>query len=178
MGRKLDLLGKKFGRLDVISEYAERKGGRVCWICRCECGNLTSVSGSHLTAGEVKSCGCLRGENLPNPGMGRLKHGACSDGEPTPLYSVWVTMKNRCYDRKATGYQYYGKRWIHVCDEWISNFVAFKDWAVANGYEKGLCIHRIDNESGYAPDNCVWLPRREHMILHHQMRGHQRECRA
>jgi hypothetical protein len=34
------------------------------WICRCECGNETSVATTHLINKRVKSCGCLRRENM------------------------------------------------------------------------------------------------------------------
>ena len=56
---KIELLGQKFGKLTVIAEHPIRKDGCVQWICQCECGNLTIVSGTNLKRGKVKSCGCL-----------------------------------------------------------------------------------------------------------------------
>lgn len=55
--RSHNLAGLTFGRLFVVKR-AEH--GR--WECRCKCGGLTTVRGSHLRSGRTKSCGCLRQE--------------------------------------------------------------------------------------------------------------------
>ena len=65
----VDLTGQRFGRLTVI-ERQEYKGSRSAWKCKCDCGNVTTVAGTHLTSGATQSCGCIRdelvGENHPN----------------------------------------------------------------------------------------------------------------
>ena len=64
MGRKtIDLTGMKFGRLTVI-ERAENKGSKICWLCKCECGNVSVVRSCHLKSGVIVSCGCLRSEKM------------------------------------------------------------------------------------------------------------------
>lgn len=57
---KLDLVGKKFGKLTVIEETSERLNTEIIWLCQCECGNITKVRTSHLTSGDTSSCGCLK----------------------------------------------------------------------------------------------------------------------
>lgn len=57
--RKLDLAGKKFGRLKVLKE-AGRKNGNITWECLCDCGKKTICIGSELKSGHVRSCGCLQ----------------------------------------------------------------------------------------------------------------------
>jgi len=53
------LVGKRFGKLLVISETDERtKKGRKKYLCQCDCGNIKIVGGDSLNAG-TKSCGCL-----------------------------------------------------------------------------------------------------------------------
>ena len=57
--------GQKYNRLTVVEQTQERDNcGRVIWLCRCDCGNLTKVDSSSLRNGNTKSCGCLKKENF------------------------------------------------------------------------------------------------------------------
>lgn len=70
-------------------------------------------------------------------------------------------MKARCKAKTGKHYKNYSSRGITVCDEWVNDYPAFKKWALENGYEEGLSIDRIDNNLGYSPDNCRWVPKEE-----------------
>lgn len=61
MPSKIDLTGKKFGRWTVLKQ-GNKKGRRLYWLCKCECGTIKEVSGESLRSGKSKSCGCLRNE--------------------------------------------------------------------------------------------------------------------
>lgn len=66
MGKMKDLTGQKFGLLYVEGRAENVKPGRPAWICRCDCGNITTVSSTALTkTGGTKSCGCLRRKASP-----------------------------------------------------------------------------------------------------------------
>ena len=55
-----DLTGQRFGRLTALEPTDRRDGsGTLIWLCRCDCGNEVMVSGTQLTGGYKKSCGCL-----------------------------------------------------------------------------------------------------------------------
>lgn len=77
------------------------------------------------------------------------------------LYRVFNAMIERCGKSNAKNYHNYGGRGIKVCDEWIGNYQAFCDWALANGYKKGLQIDRIDNNGNYEPSNCRWVTQKQ-----------------
>lgn len=58
MRQKQNLIGKKFGKLIVISEAPYRKNDPApYWKCECECGNITEVRSQNLTQNITKSCG-------------------------------------------------------------------------------------------------------------------------
>ena len=55
----LNLIGKVYGKLTVISRIENSKKGNTRWLCKCQCGNEIEVDGSNLTIGNTQSCGCL-----------------------------------------------------------------------------------------------------------------------
>src|SRR5688572_12296696 len=74
----------------------------------------------------------------------------------TDLYSKWGSMINRCKQGNALHETYFDKG-ISVCAEWVNSYLAFKQWALSHGYEKGLELDRRDNDKGYSPDNCRFV---------------------
>lgn len=69
--KKINLTGKRFGRLVVISEspepYVSPSGQKTRrWLCKCDCGNEVTVLQNALTASHnpTRSCGCARAESI------------------------------------------------------------------------------------------------------------------
>lgn len=57
---KLDIIGKRFGKLIVLEEVFPPNRRRRMVKCLCDCGNIIICSVSDLVSGHTQSCGCDR----------------------------------------------------------------------------------------------------------------------
>lgn len=82
----------------------------------------------------------------------RLTHGM----RRTPIYGIWNQMIQRCTNPKVKGYDRYGGRGIEVCERWLKFENFFADMG---DRPEGHSIERKNNDLGYDPSNCIWIPK-------------------
>lgn len=160
MNSVIDLTGQKYGRLTPV-EFCGIKDHKARWKCSCDCGLTVIVPANSLRTGNTKSCGCLHREIVSEIGKKNTTHGNSHDNR-TRLYTIWCGMRQRCNNKNREAYSLYGGKGVKVCDEW-NDFLAFKKWAMSNGYADNLSIDRIDNNGDYEPSNCRWITASENV---------------
>jgi hypothetical protein len=65
---------------------------------------------------------------------------------------TWLGMRQRCYNPKATGYEHYGGRGIHVLYFDFQAFVADVGLPPSPGHS----VDRVNPDGNYEPGNCRW----------------------
>lgn len=142
---KVDIVGKKIGRLKIIKRF--KSGKYIRYKCKCDCGKIKNILSGTITAGKVKSCGCYRIEAT-------IKNHTTHKRSCTKTYYVWNGMIQRCTNIKSKMYKYYGQRGIKVCARWLD----FSNFLEDMGEKpSGLSIDRINNDKGYSRTNCRWI---------------------
>lgn len=75
MPKALDLTGQRYGKL-TVKEFAghlpDGKRKARAWLCECDCGNQAIKRAHDLRSGHVKSCGCIKSDDLTGQRFGRL----------------------------------------------------------------------------------------------------------
>ena len=125
------------------------------WLAKCDCGHEWYLPHAQITATTPQSCKACAPKHrnilLRLPRGKNLKR-------THPSYGSWYAMWRRCTSVKHVNYANYGGRGITVCERWRSfdNFV--EDMGIR---PNNHTIDRIENDKGYAPNNCRWATPKE-----------------
>lgn len=150
--RRIDLTGKRYGRLVVIKAGIRRTPSRgMYWLCKCDCGVEKEITAQALKNGSTLSCGCYSKELATNT----VIHGHNRRNKPRSMtYRSWDKMMQRCYNHNAKEYKWYGGRGISVHPDWHEFSVFLRD--MGERKSKNESIDRIDVDGNYEPRNCRW----------------------
>jgi len=122
------------------------------YTIKCECGFSRNVDRiGDLISG--KSTQCIECYNRKRIAYNRT-HGLSG----SKIFRTWMSMKDRCLNKRCKDYKYYGGRGISIAEEWLSFDNFYKDMG---DKPDGFQIDRIDNNEGYFKDNCRWVTPKE-----------------
>jgi hypothetical protein len=152
--------GDKFNRLTFIEEIERHpKFGRMARF-QCECNNFINRLITAVVTNNTKSCGCLNAEKQKSFWTCNVKHKESLSKKRTVEYITWCSMRQRCLNINATGYENYGGRGIKICDRWMQKKgIGFSNFLEDMGRKPGpkYSIDRINVDGNYEPDNCRWV---------------------
>lgn len=98
----VDLAGRRFGRLSVLSYAGQNAKFSSLWRCRCDCGNERVFTGDRLS--RIVSCGCYLAERrLARCGAeaAAAKERALGNYIPEPMGGCWLWLGP--YNKKGYG---------------------------------------------------------------------------
>lgn len=144
--KKINMIGKKFGKLTVTEELGKNKNGHIRYLCECDCGKTCEVFGTHLRQNKIVSCKC---KNKLNGVSGDMWYNIINSG-----------VKRRIKRSKLT---------INITKEYINQlFIDQKGKCKLSGIEITLpkswkdrtytaSLDRIDSSEGYVIGNVQWV---------------------
>ena len=151
---KLDIVGKRFGKLTALS-FLPDDGKYAYFMFQCDCGNTKRILAQSAMSGNTTSCGCVQKAALLKA---NTIHGQ-SGKRRTKTYNSWAGMMDRCeWGGHPTAYPKYGGAGIKVCERWHTFELFFQDMGER---PPGTSIERVDGTKGYSPDNCKWATQLE-----------------
>lgn len=148
----LDMVGLKFNKLKIIKAVGYLNKRCHYYVeCICDCGKIDIKAAEPIKSGKIVSCDCYRRSVCSK----RLK----THGESpyvvgkNKIFNLWISIKNRCFNKNAKAYPNYGGRGITMCNGLRHSFISFKDKVGLPPNEK-LSLDRKNNNGNYSCGQC------------------------
>lgn len=144
-----DLTDQRFIRWLVLG-YAGVSGNISQWWCRCDCGIIKKVFGTHLRTQKSGSCGCLSRENT-------ISRETIHNDSHSVEHIAYRACRGRCNNQNNPRYKDYGGRGIEFRFDSYSSFLA----ELGRKPSKHHSVDRIDNNGHYEKGNVRWATQKE-----------------
>jgi hypothetical protein len=147
---RVNLVGRKFGHLQVIKEFTgklenDKLESGIKWECRCDCGKKLIVRGRLLLHGDRTNCGCIT-----------TSFKGYAEISGTYFNRVKLAAKKRDLEFNITLPQIWNLFLKQQRRCALSNVELFTD-ANSLNKEATASIDRIDSDKGYTSNNIQWV---------------------
>ncbi len=148
--RAIDITGKRFGQLTVLSRKGSLKlgiGVRALWLCECDCGGTKVAVGSYLRRNRTKNCG---GHKHVRTHPNRKSAKVSARNRILARYKLNATTFNRTFTLSDDEFFSIATKACVYCGQVASSC---KKSAHETFFYNG--IDRVDSSVGYEPGNVV-----------------------
>lgn len=150
-----DIIGRKFGRLTVISYIGYIPKNRHMYLCKCDCGNCKEITRNSLIKGSTKSCGCLHDEQLSILNQGRTNFEKTHINNIRKHYKSSAKTRGIKFDLEYDDIKKIVVKRCYYCGLEYSNISKGRSDGNKCGVFYYNGIDRIDSNKGYTKDNIV-----------------------
>lgn len=92
-------------------------------------------------------------------------------GKTKKSYRVWYNMIQRCYNKNAKDYKYYGLLGVYICAEWHL-YSIFESWYNEN-YIEGYQVDKdLSGDRLYSPETCKFISPEENKNMARESRDY------
>lgn len=145
---KVDVTGKRFGRLVALRSTDVSKSGGYLWECRCDCGKIAKVGVGYLNFGKTKSCGCLHDEMARDFCISKRKSGAALR-RLFENYKSNAAKGKRDFNLSLEEFTAFTSSKCYYCNAKPAAKIGTWEIYLYNG------IDRLDSSLGYVLGNCA-----------------------
>ena len=153
MPKKIDLVGKRFGKMIVIEEINSTK----CH-CLCDCGNYKVCRRKRLLDGRNTSCGCFMNRSGPDNGYWK--------GYEDITGSFWGSIRSGAENRKIElsisikeAWEIFIKQNRRCALSGVLLNMPERQYSKDEQCENLASLDRIDSSKPYTKENCQWVTR-------------------
>lgn len=145
---------------DLGTKRVGKRTQRFALIKCPKCGKIEERRVRNDVSAQCRLCGM---KTMSSHRKAEMHGDTVKGSEHNRLYQIWRGMNRRCHDPKSNGYNQYGQQGVTVCEEWRKSYVAFKTWALVNGYQQHLTLDKDELCEAqniipkvYSPTTCKW----------------------
>ncbi len=144
-----DETGKRYGGLTVIKQIGSNSSRQITWVCKCDCGVTTIVSGTLLRTGQKRSCGCFLKEDFQV--LQGMPEGEAAFNKLYRDLKRSAAKRNKLWALSEEEVRTLTSQHCYYCGAEPSQFAIKNN----NGSYQYNGLDRIDNALGYTVDNVV-----------------------